>query len=85
MNTADELEKQAEAVIQSIAQMEETVAGEGRTVDGSKGQPVAHPLLGEIRQSRLGLMQLLRALDALNDSPTTKRAVAAAQARWGKS
>ena len=51
---------------------------------GSKGQPVAHPLLGEIRQSRLALMQLLRALGALKDSPTTQRAVAAARARWGQ-
>ena len=83
MNTADELEKQAEAIIASIEGMEETVAAEGRTVDGSKGQPVAHPLLGEIRASRLALMQILRALGSLKDSPTTQRAVAAAQARWG--
>lgn len=42
-----------------IADMERALEGQPRVVKGSQGQPVAHPLIGEIRQHRTTLSSLL--------------------------
>ena len=59
-------------------------------VDGSKGQPVANPLLAEARAHRATLGRLLGAL-ALPDededkglTPRSRQAQRAAQSRWGR-
>lgn len=43
----------------AITDMEQALDGQPRIVKGSQGQPVAHPLIGEIRQHRVTLSQLL--------------------------
>ena len=42
-----------------IGDMERALEGQPRVVKGSQGQPVAHPLIGEIRQHRTTLSALL--------------------------
>lgn len=43
----------------SIADLEQALKGAERVVRGSQGQPVAHPLIAEIRQHRVTLSALL--------------------------
>ncbi|RTL03903.1 MAG: hypothetical protein EKK62_17355 [Acidimicrobiia bacterium] len=56
-------------------------------VEGSMGQPVANPLLGELRQHRALMARLLKQLDlsADDEEPAKSRSTSArsaAQARW---
>lgn len=46
-----------------LEEAEQTVAEEGLTADGSKGQPVAHPLLAVIDRERTGFLRAMRQLD----------------------
>lgn len=60
-----------------------------KTVRGSKGQQVIHPLIAELRQHRTTLAMLLSKLKLPDDadSPALPRSVsarAAASTRWGK-
>lgn len=63
-----------------------------RTVLGSYKQPVAHPLIGEVRQNRALLRQLLSALDLpVEDRDSSAEALTAREAatalsrvRWSK-
>lgn len=70
-----------------IAAMEAELQGADFTVRGSQGQPVANPMLGELRQHRALLDRLLRSL-ALPDeegraaTQRSESARAAANARW---
>lgn len=74
-----------------IEEMEQGRAGEPLVVKGSMGQPVAAPLVSELRQHRATLAGLLGKLglpDEVADSrPKSSRrsesARAAARARWG--
>jgi len=43
----------------AIADLEDALTDQPRVVKGSQGQPVAHPLIGEIRQHRMALSALL--------------------------
>lgn len=79
--TADELER-----------LRDELAGQPVTVPGSKGQPVAHPLLAEVRAHRETLRRLLSGLRIPPDqeqesnrtvSQRTKAASHAARSRWG--
>ena len=45
-----------------VAELEEAIDGEPMVVPGYKGQPVAHPLLTEIRQHHLLISQTLARL-----------------------
>lgn len=45
-----------------VASLEEALAGQPLVVSGSHKQPVAHPLISEIRQHRATLASLLRQL-----------------------
>lgn len=62
--------------------------GQPMTVEGSTGQPVAHPLLAEVRRHRQVLAQLLERLNLpagdedAGSTPAQKRAQRAAQQRW---
>ena len=74
-----------------IAALDESIATEGRTVMGSRGQPVLHPGVTEVRQLRALQLRLLSALtltDPLEDSasgtPAQERARRAANARHSK-
>lgn len=50
---------QACRLADTVAELEATIAAEGMTVAGSKGQPVLHPAVSELRQSRMAVARLL--------------------------
>lgn len=78
--------------VDTLAALEDRVAGDGVMVTGSQGQEVLHPAIGEARQQRLALHKLLAALDLPDPeddegqgsvpSPTQLRGRKAAEARW---
>ncbi len=89
--------EQAGHVLNEIGQLERAVREHGLIVEGSKGQPRAHPLLVELRASRSLLARLLGQL-GLPDEPEqatlpgvevpasrerSTKARRAALARWG--
>lgn len=63
--------------------MQLVVDDEGRVVAGSQGQPVAHPLIAEVRQYRRTALDTLRALGLDGRSATSSAASALANKRWG--
>lgn len=74
----------------SVADMEKALDGEPRIVRGSQGQPVAHPLIAEIRQHRVTLSALLARLEmtdaeavGIGGRTTSMQARAAAYSRQG--
>lgn len=69
----------------------ETVGREGQTATGSRGQPVIHPALQELRQSRAELRRLLAELQLPDLDPDNEQTVPrgrslqaskAAKTRW---
>jgi hypothetical protein len=66
-----------------------TLADDDLVVDGSLGQPKAHPMLEEARRHRALLERLLDSLGVPGEGEEsstpgpTRRARAAANARWG--
>lgn len=75
-----------------IDALEDEMQGSPRTVKGSMGQTVIHPLISELRQHRTTLNTLLRALDmpdtdsGAQDAAKATRgaAMALARARWDR-
>lgn len=74
-----------------IRALDESIATEGRTVTGSRGQPVLHPAITEVRQLRALSLRLLSALtlcdprdEAASGSPAQERARKAATAKWAR-
>jgi hypothetical protein len=73
-----------------IDDLEQFLVGEPRTVRGSQGQVVIHPIISELRQHRSVLSTLLRALDlpkvdqsdATDAHDAREAAISLAQARW---
>jgi len=69
--------------------LHQVVAVDGRTVAGSRGQPRAHPALGELRATRIMLGRLLAQLQLPDvdgeslPSPVQARGRRAARERWG--
>jgi hypothetical protein len=71
-------------------QLDAVVRTDGLTIEGSRGQTVTHPAIGELRQARGLLSRLLAQLDlpdvdgaASLPSAFTLRARQGASARWG--
>jgi len=62
--------------------MQRTVKDDGYVVSGSQGQPVAHPLVAEVRQYRRAALDTLRALGLDGRSAASTAASALAQKRW---
>jgi hypothetical protein len=81
---------QASAVVDVLDRLNREVAAASLTESGSKGQPVASPLLAAQRQHAETLARLLAALalpepgETQGESLATRRARQAAQARWAK-
>ena len=85
--------EQACREVDLIDEMRRTLDREGLMLSGSMGQPVAHPLLAEVRQHRQQLASLLRALKIPDgdvgsgqvvDGSVSSQARAAAQTRWSQ-
>lgn len=74
-----------------IAALDKSIADDGRTVTGSRGQIVLHPGISEVRQLRALQLRLLSALEltdpadkAASGTPHQARARRAAEARWNR-
>ena len=74
-----------------LAQLEAAVDRDGATVEGSRGQTVAHPALSEARQLRLVQLRLLGAIEMVDPveakrsaTPAQAQARKAAEARWAR-
>jgi len=70
-----------------ITELERQIRTDGLMVTGSKRQPVLHPAVAEVRQSRLAMARLLGqvAFPSVDDKPVTAssmHASKAAAARW---
>ena len=73
------------------AALDEAIARDGRTVEGSRGQPVVHPGIAEVRQLRALQLRLLGALELADPTESLKSATPeqarkrnAASARWAR-
>ncbi len=75
-----------------VDDLQAALKGSPRTVKGSMGQEVIHPLISELRQHRMALNTLLRGL-SLSDTDTsavdqrratTASAMVMAKQRWSK-
>lgn len=78
---------EAAHMIGEIDSLRAALATDGVTVEGSRGQSRVHPAVNEIRQHRLALARLLKAIDlpgedVVPETQTTRDARAAANARW---
>lgn len=80
--------REACRTVDELDDLRAALSGQPMTVQGSQGQPVANPLLAEVRRHRETLAKLLDALalpagdEDVGMSPTQKRAQRAAQQRW---
>ena len=86
---ADELRVLEDACreVDLVELLEKELAGASLVVKGSQGQPVANPLVQEIRQHRQVVKSLLGSLklpdeDGRAQASRSSQARAAAQARW---
>lgn len=62
--------------------MQKVIDEEGRVVKGSMGQPVAHPLVAEVRQYRKAALDAIKALGLGGRSSASSAASALANKRW---
>lgn len=73
-----------------IERLEQGLEGQDLVAVGSMGQPVAHPLLAEVRQHRAAFNSIVKQLrlpeveDEKPMSPRSMQAQAAANARWSR-
>lgn len=77
----------AARLLDEIAELEAALDRDGAIVKGSRGTPIAHPALKELRDHRALFARTVKQLalpdeDAEPESWTTKRARDAANARW---
>lgn len=69
MDLESALQAQIDHTLAEITQLESALESSQLTVKGSKGQPVANRLLGELRSHRLLLLRLLRAFAPADQGP----------------
>ena len=62
-----ELIDQACSTVDAIADLENVIAEQGRTIKGSRGQTVIHPAVAEVRMHKLVLARLLAAVTFTTD------------------
>ena len=63
-------------------EMQKRVDTDGLMVTGSQGQPVAHPLIAEVRQYRRAALDTIRQLGLAGRSSASSAASALANKRW---
>ena len=80
--------REACRTVDELDDLRQALKDQPMTVPGSTGQPVAHPLLAEVRRHRETLAKLLAALslpagdEDQGQTPAQRRAHRAAQQRW---
>lgn len=80
--------REACRTVDELDDLRAALKGQPMTVEGSTGQPVANPLLAEVRRHRATLATLLERLslpaggEDAGSTPAQKRAQRAAQQRW---
>jgi hypothetical protein len=62
--------------------MQAQVTEDGLVVNGSQDQPVAHPLIAEVRQYRKAALDTLKSLGLTGRAPASAAASALANKRW---
>ena len=62
--------------------MQVVIDAEGYVVAGSQGQPVAHPLVAEVRQYRKQALDVIRSLELTGRSAASSAGAALAGKRW---
>ena len=83
--------EEAAKTADELGELGEALDRDGMTVTGSRGQPVLHPAVGEIRQMRTLLLRLLGSIE-LSDpieavqaaTPEQAKKRRAASARWAR-
>jgi hypothetical protein len=60
------------AALDTIEQLESDVKRDGRTVSGSRGQPIVNPAIPELRQQRAALAKLLAELELESDASRSR-------------
>lgn len=69
-------------LISHADKMQMVVDADGLVVEGSQGQPVAHPLVAEVRQYRRAALDAIRSLGSVRRSSASAAASALANKRW---
>jgi hypothetical protein len=69
-------------LISHADKMQMVVDADGLVVEGSQGQPVAHPLVAEVRLYRRAALGAIRSLSAVGRSSASAAASALANKRW---
>lgn len=70
-------------LISEADEMQKVIDADGRTVTGSMGQTVAHPLIAEVRQYRKAALDAIKALGLSGSSASSAAGTALANKRWG--
>jgi hypothetical protein len=81
---SDALLREACDTLDEIERMRAALDRDGLTVDGSKGQPRAHPLISELRAHRDAFARITERLFPGEQESATQLTRRAARARWGK-
>jgi hypothetical protein len=74
--------EQACGAADTVQELVDSIAAQGSTIVGSKGQPAINPLVPELRQQRLALTRLLQALGTSDTETTSQRQSRTARKRW---
>ncbi len=69
-------------LISEADKMQVRIDADGYTATGSQGQPVAHPLIAEVRQYRRAALDTLRVISADAKGGSSAAASALASKRW---
>lgn len=70
------------ALLASADAMDARIVADGLVILGSRGQPVAHVLIGEVRMARVQALAALRSLGLKGQSPASAAGSALVSKRW---
>lgn len=70
-------------LISEADEMQKVIDADGRTVSGSMGQKVAHPLIAEVRQYRKAALDTIKALGLAGNASASAAGAALVAKRYG--